>query len=347
MKQLRPELQLSNYTAVSNLMLEDPNYAHLDYRALGAWSLIFSRYQSSFGKSNFYDKKQHDWYSVFTNSQLAKSLHVSDRTITKLIKSLVDAGLLFKKKAFNGVNKYFPLVPKKYTKAKDDESASNHLPQDNDVTKPQRFQFNYFISTLLSFPVNSVNAVNTQQQENTTESVITPKEQVQQNKNIPDLMAERREMITNQRYDNKINSLQTRLGMSKEMVAAMDQYAFHSLDSLNMYAKAITSGKKTAKRQFSKNPSLVDTDVYKWAFMFEENTYVLDGLPKKIKQVIVDARTKAHERPAKSQAEFNEHMFSYMVVCFTKYFVETGSKFIEDFRFLRDKSVNIPDFKLG
>lgn len=357
-QKLTDELTVTNYVAVPKIEHDDPMFSGLKQIVIDCWTRIFDRYTLSYtnGGYDFYDKEQCDWYAIYEQKKLAQDLRVNPRSVSRYIQKLKEAGLLIVKKTKSGANRYFPLMPKKFTKAKQEanESASNSHKTKSASGQETNWQTNYFISKGLTFItfLNTVNTVNTQTKEKTSHRQ-SPKDKVQNpgQRTKTELIEERRNMISAQRYENKRRTLRTQLGLSEKMITVLDQYSFGSLSELNMYTEAIFIGKNIAKKSFATDQRVCGQDFYKWAFMLEENEYVIDEFPKELSRIIVTARDKAHEKKANSIEEYNENRFKFMITCFFNYFKDAGARYMQNWIDWNSGAAHtkptIPLFKLG
>lgn len=170
---MKQATMLNNHADLSIDMLLEYD---IDPLAIVTWSLINDRYGSSCRQegNRFFDEKQNDYYAIFTNDELGRILKKSVNTITKYIKQLHDNGLLFKKKAFNGANKYFPILPDRFTK-KRLQTALYHQSQFLCFRKPTFLGFNRFIFNRLEGQDLTSNTSNTRKRKLTS---TTPRPQV-------------------------------------------------------------------------------------------------------------------------------------------------------------------------
>ncbi|MCF6515494.1 winged helix-turn-helix transcriptional regulator [Lactobacillus sp. S2-2] len=72
-----------------------------------AYSLIHDRMNSSIKRSEFFDKKQSDFFVIYTLVELAENINVSERTASKIMNKLINDGLIKIKRQFNKANKIF------------------------------------------------------------------------------------------------------------------------------------------------------------------------------------------------------------------------------------------------
>lgn len=195
----------------------------IDPLAIVTWSLINDRYGSSCRQSGnrFFDEKQNDYYAIFTNDELGRILKKSVNTITKYIKQLHDNGLLFKKKAFNGANKYFPILPDRFTK-KGLQTALNCQSQFLCFRKPRFLGFNRFIFNRLEGQELTSNTSNTRKRELT--SATTRSQFIDKSKSTPAVQGFK-PAIQNQEPDqvgfmNDIAELQNDVAKLKELTTS-------------------------------------------------------------------------------------------------------------------------------
>lgn len=105
-----------------------------------AYSLIHDRMNSSIKRSEFFDKKQSDFFVIYTLVELAEKINVSERTASKIMNKLIADGLITIKRQFNKASKIF--IPAFQADESIVEFSQNNVPEKSAAPYQKKLQVN-------------------------------------------------------------------------------------------------------------------------------------------------------------------------------------------------------------
>lgn len=231
------------------------------------YSLIHDRMNSSIQRRDFFDVKQQDFYVIFTNTEIAQKINVSERTVSTIINKLAKAGLIVLKRQYNNATRIF--VPG-FVADNDNQVITkehNETPQ----TLSNQAQANFAGPDTQNLQTNQTNLNHTNQITNDTYDTqrIEKKDEL----------------------DRLAKSLIEKGGLSKKLVRLLKAYANQPAD-LYQYASLIYKAKALVEKQAQQHPRAYE------ATHFESNPLLNDTLTKKIKFIILNAEKHAQNKAA-------------------------------------------------
>ncbi|MEJ6349028.1 replication initiator protein A [Holzapfeliella sp. He02] len=241
-----------------------------------ALSLLTDRMKSSVKRDNFFDKKQDDFYVIYTIDEMMEDLNLSKGTTVNIFKKLEKLGYIKKARCFNGATKIFlteeettvssKIEPPKVQKLESNHTNSNHTNYTNDT--------NDTWDVLEDIIENKVKA-----EPHTEEVVEKPKEEVS-------------EIMKKDAVEVLGQSL-TESGLPEPLVATLKTYAFNDSDKLYNYAGIIFKAKSVAKKNAERLIGPADA-----AFRFELNNFMTNKLTSDIKKIIITSQRVAKNKAA-------------------------------------------------
>lgn len=277
--------QIGNFTALSNMMMLDYS-DKIGFTTVGAWSLIYNRYQSSQGKDAFWDEEQGDYYAIFTVKDLTRYLGVSDSTVNSILKTLVDEGLLFKKQkdhGFNKANLLFPILPEKYSNVIDwseqehepipepkteEKPASTDTPK-SEVSVQKNLVANHLTLTHSSLDPYSFYTQRTAHDQDKTATTKIKKQEASAQQ-VDASFADLQEANEFEVVKGKL----TELGLPSAAVQVLAAFSQNDSHKLEHYRVTLLEAKSDIKNKVLRNHPSVDPA----SFVIEENTVIQDNI---------------------------------------------------------------------
>ncbi|MCF6515535.1 winged helix-turn-helix transcriptional regulator [Lactobacillus sp. S2-2] len=182
-----------------------------------AFSLLHDRMNSSIKRSDFFDKKESDFFVIYTLVELAENINISERTASKIMNKLINDGLITVKRQFNKASKIF--IPNFQADKSVIESSKNNVQEKSAAPYTQNVQ---------------VNQTNLNQTKNTNDTDDT--------KNLNYQKAE---------LENLAESLIQKGGLSEQLVTTLSAYS-NDRAALYNYASLIYKAKNKVAQQATK-----------------------------------------------------------------------------------------------
>jgi len=258
------------------------------------FSAIYNRLGSSVQNgSDYFDKKMGEFYVIYEYSELAELINASTKTVSRMMDKLVAAGLIFKKKCFNGVYRLFPSLPdsakEKFLGLNEETPDTPEVtPENTDTTPTDKksptkwtdFRFNYLnLNYLISFTNKAIN---------TPEPI----------------------NFDTQSIDGYADTLINNVSVPEDAVNTVKSLCSNNYDRMHN----IMSQMFNAKKSVYNNASRQGLDYALWGTMFEENKFIQIGLNATMQRAV----RKAY-REIEDQTGRNKFMFT----CFKSFFEES------------------------
>lgn len=121
------------------------------------YMILLDRLQSSKKRKNFFDKKENDYFVIFTIEELSEKLGFSKTTAVGCYKKLEKLGYINKKRTFNGATKIFipNIIEGSINESKETKESLNV--QKNETPKLKKLEYNH---TNLNQTNNTNNTIN-------------------------------------------------------------------------------------------------------------------------------------------------------------------------------------------
>lgn len=121
------------------------------------YMILLDRLQSSKKRKNFFDKKENDYFVIFTIDELSEKLGFSKTTAVGCYKKLEKLGYINKKRTFNGATKIFiPNIIEESINESEETKESPNI-QKNETPKFKKLEYNH---TNLNQTNNTNNTIN-------------------------------------------------------------------------------------------------------------------------------------------------------------------------------------------
>lgn len=295
------ELKLQMEKAKS-AFIQPKNYIALfdlgDKSLNGNPTLLFSAIYNRLGLSvqngsDYFDKKIGEFYVIYEYSELAELINASTKTVKRIMDKLEAAGLIFKKKCFNGVYRLFPSLPdsakekflglNEETPEVDEEAPTKPdvTPADKkSVTKWTDCRFNYLnLNYLISFANKAIN----------THEPIS---------------------FDAQSIDGYADTLINSVSVPEEAVNTVKSLCGNNYDRMHNIMNQMFNAKKNVYNNASKQ----GLDYALWGTMFEENKFIQKGLSATMQRVVRKAYRKIEDQIGRDK---------FMFTCFKNFFEES------------------------
>lgn len=249
---------------------------------------VFSAIYNRLGLSvqngeDFFDRKENRYYVVYTYSDLAELINQSTKTISRIMDKLVEAGLIFRKKCFNGTYKLFPSLPDAVK-----EKFLGHSKKDVATDAPQQVESADTIPADKKSSSNKTNSLLNYLNFNHLKlrSNNTNNSKINENIDNVEIAAEESTLLS--------------YGMPQNLIDTLVSLSYGSAKKLTNYAKLIMNAKKKVYRDlnYRKEP------LARTATMFESNEFIKDRINREVSRIILYVGKKYHDQESMDKVMF-------------------------------------------
>ena len=281
-------MQNKQYTNVDLTLISEDG---LDYKEALVFSILSDRMKSSRVRKEFYDKKEHDYFVIFTIAEMASVLMVSKRTVGTIYASLCRKGFMTKKKLFNSADHLFLK----------NESADNDKPNSH---KSKKMRYSNAIVARPIWQLLPPNHLN----------LITRSKDLTSNTSNTHKPAETEKCSLDRPMLESVKSALINVARIPERsVDFLESMSFGSYERLHEFGSLIFKAKKKCEREATNSIGSQGYD----ALRFENNQYLCDGL--------YDTLERSIPRVLKSGSKTWQ---SYIFACLYNFFGEAANTWL-------------------
>lgn len=229
-----------------------------------AYSLILDRMKSSKKRSEFFDHEEKAYFVIYSYKEMAQMINISERTVAKVFKKMVELNMITLKRQFNCASKIFINEEFQLKFTRHAESASPVM---------QNLHVNHSNN-------NHINNTDDTSDTSSEKPIVKTEKQVAQPKPME---ATKKSALRKMEKSALVNSLQTKGGLPVNAVKILDSLSFDDPDRLYQYAGLIFKAKAIVKKQ------AIDVPDVHLALSFEFNEHLSDTLAENLQRIIIRA----------------------------------------------------------